>query len=97
MVRAQPQCAIADLANRIDLVVHDAAGTEWAQARTGYAEKACRSTSQNPAIAPLAQAEERDVVQMGRLVHALEPGGAANIESPIRRGPDLSFPILQNR
>jgi len=34
---------------------------------------------------------------MCRLVYAFESGGAANKEPAIRRGPDLSFSILQNR
>src|SRR5690349_10120445 len=97
MVRAQPKRAIAGLTYRIDLVVYHAARSEAAQTCTIHAEKTCGSAGQDSAVAPLAQAKERDVVEMRRLVHAFEPGAPANIEPAIRRGPDLSVSIFQNR
>jgi hypothetical protein len=83
--------------NRIHLVVHHAARPEAVHTSVVNAEETCRSAGQDRAIAQLAQAEERDVFQMCRLVHAFESGGAANKEPAIRRGPDLSSSILQNR
>ena len=70
MVCAQPQRAIAGFTNRIDLVVHNAVGSEAAQTSTVDTEKTCGPSRENHTVAPLAQAEERDVTEVGRLVYA---------------------------
>src|SRR5262249_47471307 len=96
VIRTPPKRFVAHLLDQIELVLHQAAGSKLSQVVTFDAEQTRRSAGKNRAVTTLTQREERDVRQMGRLVHALEPSAATDIKPAIGARPDPPLLILQN-